>query len=808
MPRGTRKRRRLALAGAFLLAAAAAGVLGVSCFVRARLQASLPLLDRNLALPGLSAPVVVERDRLGVARITSGTAEDGIRALGFLHAQERFFQMDLMRRQAAGELAALVGDLAFAADREARLHRMRARTERAAAALDPSGHRVFEAYREGVEAGLAALGAPPFEYLLLREEPAGWRIEDSLLVVAAMAFLLNDSEGAREARTAALETALPEELARFLNPPGTGADAPLVGGPFPTPEIPAPDVFGREAFRRAPDPAADPPGAPPAVSGSNSWAVAAERTADGAPLLASDMHLPLAVPGTWYRAELRFGETRLAGLTLPGVPALIAGSNGRVAWSFTNSSGDWTDLVELETDPADPLRYRTPDGFRRMEVFEEEIAVAGGAPETLAVRETIWGPVTERWGRPQAIRWTAHDPAGHRVGYLGFAAARTVGELFRVGWTSGMPPQNLVAADRAGTIGWTIAGPIPRRRGFDGRTPTSWADGERGWDGFLAPDEMPAITNPASGLLWTANNRIVDGVWLDRIGRGGNYAHGGRARQIRDRLRAVEAADEEAMLEIQLDDRAVELGGWRDLFLEALGESREPLAAEAARVLREGWTGRATVESTAYPLVRNARLELFRSIYGALTAPASALLPDFSPWVAVQWPGPLLRLARERPAHFVPPGASDWREALEQAVLATAERLSAAGPLAGRTWGDENIVHVRHPLSPALPRFLSRRLDAPPRGLAGDAGLPRAQNGSHGPSNRFVVAPGREETGILHLPGGQSGHPGSPYYLGGHRDWEEARPTPFLAGPAEWTLTLTPVEEAAVSAAGGHRAMR
>ncbi len=793
-----KKRRSLiALAGAILLGVVLMGFVGAGFFVRARLRASQPALRGSRPLSGLSAPVRVERDRLGVPRIASRTAGDGFRALGFLHAQERFFQMDLMRRQAAGELAALVGAAALDADREARLHRMRARTERTAAALPPAARRALETYRDGVNAGLSALGAAPFEYLLLGEEPAGWRTSDSLLVVAAMAFLLNDAAGLREARILALEQTLPAELVRFLNPPGTESDAPLVGEAFPTPEIPGPGAFRRAGFERASaiTPSASPslrPGAPPPASGSNSWAVAAERTAGRAPLVASDMHLPLAVPNIWYRAELRFGGTRLAGLTLPGIPAVIAGSNGRVAWGFTNSAGDGTDLVALETDPAEPLRYRTPEGFRRMEVFAERLLVSGGAPETLEVQETIWGPVTRRWGRPYAIRWTAHDPAGRRVGWLDFAEAESIEELFRAGWESGMPPQNLVAADRSGAIGWTIAGPLPRRRGFDGRIPTSWADGERGWDGFLEPDEMPAIRNPPSGLLWTANNRIVDGEWLGRIGSGGSYAHGARARQIRDRLLGVEAADEPAMLSVQRDDRAVELEVWRKLFLEALRGSGEARAGEAARVLRQGWTGRASVESAAYPLVRNARLELFRSVYGALTRPASELLPEFSPWVANQWPGPLLRLAREQPAHFIPPGAADWREALERAVLDAALRLAADGPLEGRSWGGENLVSIRHPLSPALPRLLSRWLDAPPRGLPGDAGLPLAQNGAHGPSNRFVVAPGAEHRGILHMPGGQSGHPGSPYYLAGHRDWEEGRPTPFLAGPAAWTLTLTP----------------
>ena len=791
MPRRRATGRRIAILGGGVLALLLLIAVAAGFYARSQLRASRPILSGTVTLAGLSAPAEVERDGLGIPRIKAETIRDGYRVLGYLHAQERFFQMDLQRRQPAGELAALAGAAAAPVDREARLHRMRTRTEQAAEALPAEARRTFEAYRDGVAAGLAGLTAPPFEYLLLGQEPAAWRISDSLLTVVAMYFVLNDATGAHEARTAALETALPAELAAFLNPPGTDRDAPLHGEAFPVPKIPGPAAFAK--LRRS-GPVR--PAEPPAISGSNSWAVAPQRAAGGVPLMASDMHLPLGVPNIWYRAELHIGDARLRGLTLPGVPAVIAGSTGNVAWGFTNSQGDWTDLVELETDPADPLRYRTPDGWRRMEVFEEEIQVAGGPSETLEVHETIWGPVSTEWGRPVAIRWIAHDPEGLRTAYLGFAEASNVEEVFRRGWGSGMPPQNLVAVDREGSIGWTIAGPIPRRRGFDGRTPMSWADGARSWDGYLEPGQIPVIRNPESGLIWTANNRLVDGEFLDRIGRGGSYVHGERARLIRDRLLGVESADEAAMLDIQLEDRAEEFAVWRRLFIRSLEGASEPLATEALRVLREGWTGRASVGSAAYPLVRNARVALFTKVYGALTAPAENLLPNFSPWVAIHWPGPLLRLAEEAPAHFVPPGAADWDEALRQSVLESAARMSAAGPLAEQTWGKENLVHVRHPLSPGLPpllsRFLSPYLDAPPRGLPGDAGLPRAQNGNHGPSNRFVVAPGREETGILHMPGGQSGHPGMPYYLSGHRDWEEGRATPFLAGPTEWTLTLVP----------------
>ena len=276
MPRLTTKSRRLGLAAAGVLAAALLVTLLAGLYVQGRLRASRPVLSGAVTLPGLSAPVAVERDRLGVPRIRAETMRDALRTLGYLHAQERFFQMDLQRRQPAGELAALVGAAAVGADREVRLHRMRPRTERAARALPAEARETFEAYRDGIAAGLAELSAPPFEYLLLGQDPAPWRISDSLLTVVAMYLVLNDEQGAHEARTAALEAALPAELAAFLNPPGTGRDAPLQGEAFAVPEIPGP-----AAFSGVPHGDLVLPGESPPVSGSNSWAVAPGRTAGG-----------------------------------------------------------------------------------------------------------------------------------------------------------------------------------------------------------------------------------------------------------------------------------------------------------------------------------------------------------------------------------------------------------------------------------------------------------------------------------------------------------------------------------------------
>ena len=214
---------------------------------------------------------------------------------------------------------------------------------------------------------------------------------------------------------------------------------------------------------------------------------------------------------------------------------MVAGSNTHIAWGFTNTNGDWSDLVELEVDPEDRTRYRTPDGWKPFEIHEERIEVSGAEAEVLEIRETIWGPVVDEdhRGRPRAIRWIAHEADAVTTGVGALETATTLDDALAIAQQSGMPPQNFVSTDASGAIAWTVAVRIPARFGFDGRLPSSWADGTRGWDGWLAPEDYPVIRDPESGAIWTANARVVDGEMLAKIGDGG-YAFGARARQIRD----------------------------------------------------------------------------------------------------------------------------------------------------------------------------------------------------------------------------------------------------------------------------------
>jgi penicillin amidase len=359
---------------------------------------------------------------------------------------------------------------------------------------------------------------------------------------------------------------------------------------------------------------------------------------------------------------------------------------------------------------------------------------------------------------------------------------------------SGIPPQNFVCADRAGRIGWTVCGRIPRRAGPPRRGAVAGTDPEAQWLGFLRPDEYPRLVDPPGGMLWTANARTADGAWLGLLGNGGYYS-GIRAAMIRERLAALERPDERDMLPIQLDDRAVFLERWRDLALRALTPSataEHPQRAEFRRLIETTWTGRASIDSVGYRLVRGFRAETLNQVYKALTGPCREADKEFSFGSITQAEGALWRLVSERPPHLLDPRFASWDEQLLAAIDAVITTLTSDGEeLAERTWGQRNRAAIRHPLSLAVP-LLSRWLDMPANQLPGDSFTPRAQGPGFGASERMAVSPGREQDGYFHMPGGQSGHPLSPYYRAGHDAWVNGEPTPFLPGPPVHTLTLRP----------------
>ena len=766
------------------------------------LRGSLPQLTGDVAAPQLHAPATIERDALGTATIRAGSGSDAAWALGFVHAQERYFEMDLMRRAAAGELSELVGSAALPMDKQRRPFRMRSRAAQALAAAAPAETSALAAYVAGVNAGLNALGSRPWEYWLLRVAPKPWTAEDSVLVIDAMFFDLHDTTNARELGFAKIRGALPESVYKFISASGGPWDAPLLGPPMDYPALPpATDIDLSKLDPKLLHVPADNTEKP--VPGSNSFAVNGALTSTQSALVANDMHLNLRVPNIWFRARLIYPNVRragesvdLIGVTLPGVPTLVAGSNRHVAWAFTNSYGDWMDWVRVNLDADDKTKYRNKSGMQPLQISRETIKVHGGADETVEVRDTEWGPIIaeDADGTPLALAWTALLPGALNLDLAKLDVAETVDEAIDTANGAGIAPQNFVVGDRSGNIGWTIAGKIPRREGgYDPLLPSDWSQGGVGWNGWLTPKEYPHLPNPPGQRLWTANARTLDFESVDfrNLGDGG-YDLGARTRQIRDDLKAKDHFSPDDALTIQLDDRALFMRNWHELLTRTLATAGDGAALADLKKYAADWDDRASPASVGYRLARTFRTEVTDTILDGFAAAVRAKYADFKMPHLGQAEVLVDAVLVQRPAHLLPPGYANWDDLLQKCAERVAKKLGdMPGGIAARTWGESNTAKIKHPLSSALPG-LDRLLDMPADQLAGDSNMPRVAGSGFGASERFAVEPGHEEYGYFHMPAGQSDNPLSPFYGAGHADWVKGRATPFLPGEAKYTLTLRP----------------
>ncbi|HET6554496.1 MAG TPA: penicillin acylase family protein [Dyella sp.] len=772
------------------------------------LAGSRARLDGEARLAGLSDAVSITRDALGTTTITGKTRDDVTYALGYEHGQERFFAMDLMRRLPAGELSELVGAKALDTDLNHRRHRLRSVAEAAYAALPPEQKHTLDLYAKGVNAGLADLHVKPWEYLLLGTKPQAWRPEDGFLVIAAMYLDLNgDGRNDRELHIAELRSALPASVANFLLSPDPDWEAPLKGDLSRPPVIPAAGDYNLRQQQpvTSTDNTALTAALLPALDaerpGSNNFAVAGSLTESGAAIVSNDMHLGLRVPNIWFRARLRYadptapnGQRDANGVTLPGTPALVVGSNGQVAWGFTNSYGDWLDWVRVQRDPNDASRYKVPEGWASIEMHDEVIRIKDAPSHTLKVEVTRWGPIMGKDidGTPLALAWVGDRARGYNLGVMQLEHATSAHAALDLAATMGMPPQNLLAGDSAGHIGWTVTGNcIPLRKGFDPQLPADWSTPDTGWLGCADAAQYPRVEDPADGRLWTANNRTVDGAELELLGNGGHDL-GARAQQIRDDLRARNSFTAGNMLDVQLDNRAVLLTRWQRLLQDTLAGTSDP-ELEQLRQLTATWTGRAAPESVDYRLVREFRDKVKEAVLAPFVAQVKAKHDDFA------WPGMIdaeaavWALLRDRPDHLLDPKYDNWNALLNAAAHQVVDELGKQpGGLAARTWGEYNRTAIRNPLSRALPSFIGRFLDMPDEPVAGDHNMPRVVSPGFGSSERIDAMPGHEAQSILHMPGGQSGHPLSPYHGAGEEDWVNGRPTPLLPGPDQHTLTLLP----------------
>ena len=811
---------------AFLLTALLATATVIT-WVYSQIDSALPTLNGKQTLFGLSNTATVERDAQGIATITAQNRTDVAVATGFIHAQERFFQMDLLRKNAAGELSSLFGKVALDYDKEIRLHRFRDRAREIVKQLPAAQFDTLQAYTRGVNQGLSSLKAAPFEYLLLQQSPAEWQEEDTILTVLSMYLDLQYHDGRRERTLAAIHNLLGSDVYQFLNPKGSIWDAAIDDSQFTSSPIPASDwstlsqqkiattsspLFSISPLANTPYKTLDKTlnsvfessfkksnAVGEQFPGSNNWAVSGNLTTTKSAIVANDMHLGIRVPNIWFRASFNYlnkdKNITVTGLTLPGTPNMIVGSNTDIAWGFTNSYGDWSDVIVLKTND-DGSQYLTPQGYKPFTYHKQMIAVKDQESVEIKVKETQWGPVIGKNANEQllAYRWVAHDINSVNLNQIKLEAASNVDEAFVIAASAGMPAQNLMVADAQGNIGWTIMGPIPAKKGDVGELPQSWSTGDNTWQGYLAQDQYPRVKNPNGDRLWTANSRVVGGEMYEKLGNGG-YALGARSRQIRNALQAKETFNEKDLLTIALDDKAVFLQRWQQLLIEQVLTSAAVQSNDTWQTARKIVLDnnlQASTDSVAYRLVRRFRLNVRYLVFNQLNTQLTSLDPAFNfKTIRHQVETPLWQLVTLKPSQFLLKNTkfTHWQQLFTQALNMTLEEMTKEQPLIESTWGKLNTTNIVHPLSKAVP-FIGRWLDMPHTPLSGDAYMPKVQGKAFGASQRMIVSPGNEENGILHMPTSQSGHPWSPYYGMGHADWEAGNPSAFLPGKTKYTLTF------------------
>ena len=743
-------------------------------------RAALPKLDGHAQLPGLAAPATIRRDALGVPHIQAGSTPDAIRAQGYATAQDRLWQMDLLRRRAQGELAEAFGEGALRADRDARTLGLGHAAAASLAALDPDSRALLEAYAAGVNAYIAShRDALPLEFRMLRYEPRPWQAADTVAVGKLLALDLAQGWEA-EAFRATVGDTLPPEVQDLLYP-----------GAFPDDRI----LFGQDT-RTAP-PAAE---AADHARGSNNWVVSGAHTATGKPLLANDPHLGLAVPSIWTAVHLTTPDLDVAGVTLPGAPGVILGRNRRVAWGCTNVHDDSADLYIEEWGGYD--RYRVPGGWETAEIREERIQVRDGPLSATShtvvhpVRVTRHGPVVEIRGRLYALKWTSLDDTPELVAFLQMDRASNWEEFQEALRRFPGPSQNFVYADVDGRIAWYSAGRLPIRRSGDGSRPYRGATDEGDWTGFVPFESLPHLVDPPSGRIVTANNRLVGADYPYVVTRGGIGPW--RAAAIFRALESREGWTADDMVRLQGERLSLPHLDLARALVDAAGRHRGDAPWDEIAREMTGWDGRMQADSRPAALA----MATFRALGDRVIGPRVNRVASAESLrrrsVAVH------RLIRERPPAFIPAGDEAWDGVLRGAWdSAVADLARTLGPDRARwSWGAMNRMAVHHPLSRVVPR-LALLLDPPVADMGGSSTSPNVlyispSGAIEGPSMRFVADLADPDGIRLVNFMGQSGHPASPHYGDQFQPWVRVESPRMAFTPAavaretRHTLTLVP----------------
>jgi penicillin G amidase len=757
------------------------------------LRTSLPMTAGRTIVAGLHGEVTIARDADGIPTITAKDDDDLAFGLGFAHAQDRLFQMELQRRFGAGRLAELFSAAAVPLDTQMRVLGLYRAADAAFAKLSPAVQHGIEAYSAGVNAYLAnhPLMLPP-EFELLRFKPEPWKPADTLVWGKLMDFQLGGNYRGELLRARMAQTVSADDMA-FLYP-DYPKDAPRTLAAL----LP---LYRHLPFARL---YATLPAAMGPHYASNNWVVDGAHTTSGKPLLANDPHLGFTTPGFWYLARLKTPQHDIEGATVAGTPLVIIGHNEKIAWGFTTTTADIEDLFIEKLDPNDPSRYMVADGNLPFRTRTETIDVRGGQPVTITVRATRHGPVVTDMlppgtidnGYVMALQTTFFDDDDTSAEALWDIDRATDWPSFKEGLSHLVgPPQNIVYADTAGTIGFIAAGRIPIRKNGDGWLPVPGWSGDYDWTGFVPFNQLPQSTNPASGHFVSANNKIVPDSYPYFISRDWDLPD--RAARIETLLAATPRQSPDASAAIQADTLSLEAQRLVPLMTKIVPSS--DLAREAVERL-QNWDFHMDADKVE-PLLFTAWLRAFaRSVFYARLGDIAADYWDLRPEV-------IANILTQRPewcADPKQPRAQTCETRLSQALDTALDELRRAyGPeMAQWQWGRAHIAYFPnavHERVPLLRDWLRVTIPTPGAYDTVNRGPSLIRDDAHPYEQRFgaglrtitdMAAP--QDARMMIAPG-QSGNPLSPHYadlLARWRAFDWLVPGHVVAAN---TLTLAPM---------------
>jgi penicillin G amidase len=777
--------------------------------------------SKTVSLPGLLKPVTIRRDERGIPYIRAASDHDLYFAQGYVTASDRLWQMDLQRRSARGELSEIFGQGALGEDKRHRTLGFARVLDESAARLPADLKLALDAYAKGVNAFIDSRTdktLPP-EFLILQYKPRPWTPADSLAVGKLLAEYLSNSWQLDILRAAM--ASLPKDKRDALLPETSPLDVLVVGkdtktkktasvvnsSPLPDFLLPTAEVLAqaREMFETD-QKSLERLGLfhqdAETVLASNNWVVSGKRTVSGKPLLANDPHIPASAPNVWYMTELSAPGMHVAGVTFPGAPGIIVGHNDRIAWGVTNLGPDVQDVFIEKFDPANPRRYQTPQGWRDAEVRHEEIKVRKGftSAETntvpFDVTVTRHGPIVlEKDSQRYALRWWALDPAFEEVsGFFRVNRARNWKEFTAALSNYGGPTQNFVYADIDGHIGYYGAGAIPIRKSGDGSLPYDGSTDAGEWTGPIPFDKLPHVFDPPSGIIVTANQRVVGSDYPYFLSHA--WAQPYRARRIFDLLSKTPKLSIDDFRKIQGDVYSIGLSSFaRDIVTALKSRSANDQKLSETIDALEKWNGEVTADSSVAPVVYQVRAAFRLRI---LTA---ALGPDLVK--TYTWHNSetfLDRVLSEQAKEWLPKEFNSYSDLLKACYDDARRELTKTlgADEAKWKWGETAKVRFSHPLAAAP--LVGLQFTIAPFPQNGSSGLGPTVNVGSAVSMRLIADASDWDKTQHGIPLGESGLPSSPHWKDQLEDWRNVTPRAFpfseaaVQNAAKETLILEPAK--------------